>query len=92
MSVSRTLRLSGDCGLRGIRVLRDEVSVALNSAAILEIDCTAADCIDLSFVQLVTSAARTAEGEGKQIRITNLPEAGHAAFARAGLSVPGPIA
>ena len=68
------------------------MSVALSATAILEIDCTAAESLDLSFVQLVTSAARTAEGDGKQIRITNLSEAGHAAFARAGLIVPGPIA
>lgn len=88
MSVSYTLRLSGDCGLRGISALRNDVIAALSSATILEIDCAAADRIDLSFVQLVTSAARTAKGESKQIRVTNLPEAGQAAFARAGLTAP----
>lgn len=86
MSDSHSLRLSGDCGLRAIRALRDELAAALAASSAVEIDCANAERIDLSFVQLFVSAARTARVEGKRVALTNLSEAAQAAFARAGLS------
>lgn len=80
-----SLRLSGDCGLRAIGALRDELAVALAASSAVEIDCAQAERIDLSFVQLVVSAARTARGADKRLAVTNLSEAAQAAFARAGL-------
>ncbi|WP_375456911.1 STAS domain-containing protein [uncultured Methylobacterium sp.] len=86
MSNPYSLRLSGDCGLRAIHALRDELAVALAASSAVEIDCAQAERIDLSFVQLVVSAARTARGADKRVAVTNLSEAAQAAFARAGLS------
>lgn len=83
------LRLSGDCGLRAIRALHDAVSGALAASADVEIDCGDCERIDVSFVQLMASAAKTAERTGSRLRLTNMPDAGRAAFARAGLAPPG---
>ena len=86
MSDPYFLRLSGDCGLRAIRALHDDLTAALAASSAVEIDCANAERIDLSFVQLVVSAARTARGGEKRVAVTNLSDAAQAAFARAGLS------
>lgn len=90
MSDSSVLRLSGDCGLRAIRPLHDAVAAALAASPAVEIDCTGAERIDLSFVQLVVCATRTAREGGRRITVTNLSEAAQTAFARAGVSLPTP--
>lgn len=83
------LRLSGDCGLRAIRALHASVSAALAASADVEIDGTDCERVDVSFVQLMTSAARTAERTGARLHLTNMPDAAQMAFARAGLVPPG---
>lgn len=84
-----SLRLSGECGLRTIRALHEAVSAALAASADVEIDCSACERIDVSFVQLMASASKTAERTGARLRLTHIPDAGRAAFARAGLTPPG---
>lgn len=84
-----SLRLSGDCGLRTIRILHEAVSAALATSADVEIDCADCDHTDVSFVQLMVAAAKTAERTGARLRLTNMPDAGRTAFARAGLTPPG---
>lgn len=86
MSNPSILRLTGDCGLRAIRTRHDEVAAALSASQALEIDCTHAERIDISFVQLVVSALRAAQDDDKRIAVTNLSESAQAAFVRAGLS------
>ena len=89
MPEADTLRLSGHCGLRTIRARRDEVSAALDAAAGLVVDCADAEGIDVSFVQLIASATKTAERTAKPFHVTNLSAAGQAAFDRAGVATPG---
>ena len=89
MSDRHCLPLSGDCDLRRIRALREEVASALEATSVLEIDCADVERIDLSFVQLIVSAARTAERQVKQVRLANLSETARSVFVRAGVSLPG---
>lgn len=86
MSDPYILRLSGDCGLRNARALRDDLAVAFAASNAVEIDCANAERIDLSFVQLTVSAAKTARDAKKRLTVTNLSEAAQATFTRAGLS------
>lgn len=83
------LRLSGACDLQAAGVLRREWAAAFQATQDVEIDCVDVERIDLSFVQLVVAATRTAHREAKSFRLVNLPEAGQAVFLRAGLSLAG---
>ena len=88
MPTDQTFRLSEDCSLRTIRTVRDGIAAMLAESDAVEIDCMRAEHVDLAFVQLITSAMRTAQREAKQLRVVNLSDAARTAFARAGLSAP----
>ncbi|MEH3118356.1 MAG: STAS domain-containing protein [Methylorubrum populi] len=78
-------RPPADCSLREIRRLKDEIEAALKAAEALTIDCGTVERADLSFVQLLHAAHRTARRDAKVLHVANLSLAARSAFARAGL-------
>lgn len=89
MPASARLTLPDDCSIRTIRSLHDEVGAAFSTTTDLTLDCTDVTRVDIAFVQLVVSAAGTANRQAKQFRLTNMPEAVATAFRRAGVSPNG---
>ncbi len=85
MSEPRTLTLGPDCTIRTIRALRDDLTAALSDTPALTLDCAGVERADVTFIQLVLAAAKTAGRQGKSLALANLSPVSEAAFQRAGL-------
>ncbi len=92
MSDTVCIRMSDDCTLRAIRPLHGEITAALASTMDLVLDCADVARADIAFVQLVVSAARTAERQAKRLTLVEVPAIVESAFARAGLAAQAPFA
>ena len=68
-SDARRLPLDGALTVRTIGTTRDAVLDALAKHAAIEIDCTCADTIDLSLIQLLLAARRSAQAAGKRLTL-----------------------
>lgn len=90
MSDSFTVTLPGDCTVRTIGTLHGEIAAALAATTDLALDCGAVERADIAFVQLVVSAAGTAERQARRLALVGVPEVVQSAFARAGLTAPIP--
>ena len=65
-----SLKLSGALGLRGIEALRGEITEALAEHEAVAIDTSAVESADASAIQLLLSAQKTANAEGKALTLT----------------------
>ncbi|MCF4127266.1 STAS domain-containing protein [Methylobacterium sp. SyP6R] len=92
MSDTVCIRMSGDCTLRAIRSLHGEIAAALASTNDLVLDCADIERADIAFVQLVVSAAGTAERQAKRLTLVDMPDIVQGAFGRAGLATQPPFA
>lgn len=88
MSEQQTLHLSGDCGIRTVRALHAELSAALKTVDVVEINGADVERFDIACVQVIVSAQKTAYRAGRQLRFTDPSDAVRTAFARAGLPLP----
>jgi anti-anti-sigma regulatory factor len=70
MTTPFSVKLSGALGLRGIGALRDEIAEALAAHEAVAIDSTAVESADTSAIQLLLSAQKTANVEGKALTLT----------------------
>jgi ABC-type transporter Mla MlaB component len=68
---SGDLTLVGALTVRNIRQIHDHMRDVLRQHAHMRIDCQAASDIDLSFIQLVLAARRSAEAEGKSVSLAH---------------------
>ena len=84
--------MSGDCTVRAVRTLHGEIAAALASTTDLVLDCADIERADIAFVQLVVSAAATAERQAKRLTLVDVPDTVQGAFARAGLTPQAPFA
>lgn len=64
-----SLKLSGELSLRGIDTLKAQISAALASHDAVAIDTSAIEGVDASAVQLLLSAQKTANAEGKAMTL-----------------------
>lgn len=92
MSEPRTLTLGPDCTIRTTRALQGEMIAALAETPALTLDCAGVERADITFVQIVLSAARTADRQAKRLALANLSAVTAAAFQRAGLPAHNPLA
>jgi ABC-type transporter Mla MlaB component len=78
--------LDGSLTVRNIVAVRDILLAALTGSQVVQVDCRAADAIDLSFIQLVLAARLSASQAGKQLTLA-VPADGvlHAALEQGGL-------
>jgi anti-anti-sigma regulatory factor len=77
-----------DCSLRSIRPLHSEMAAAFKADGDLAIDCSAMTSCDITGLQLLISAAKTAETARRPFRVEGVPEVLSTALARAGLQLP----
>ncbi|MGU3383701.1 STAS domain-containing protein [Methylobacterium sp. D53M] len=88
MSEAPVLTLGPDCTIRTVRALQDTLAAALAGGARLTLDCAAVERADVTFVQIVLAADRTARGRAAGIALVNVPPAVEAAFRRAAIEHP----
>ena len=69
MTTPFSLKLSGELGLRGIEALRGEIAAALAEHEAVTIDTAAVEGVDTSAIQLLLSAQKTANAEGKALSL-----------------------
>lgn len=67
--------LEGDLTIRGIEAAHAVISEAATEHGAIEIDCAAATAIDISFVQLLLAARKSASLSGKTVALAH-PAAG----------------
>lgn len=79
--------LAGDLTIRTAKSLHGELLAALGQHDRLEIDCTDAAEVDLSFIQLLIAARKSAARAGKTLAVRHAPGGVvEDALRRAGLS------
>jgi len=91
MAEHLTLTMPADCTLRTAQALQDDVLAAIEGGSRLVLDCAAIERTDITFVQLVAAAARTAGRRGLTLDLTNLPYPVVTAFRRAGIAPHAPF-
>ncbi|WP_281261274.1 STAS domain-containing protein [Bosea psychrotolerans] len=79
--------MPADCSLRSISSCHAEMVAALKSEGDLSVDCSAITTCDITGIQLLVSAAKTAEAAGRVMRLAGVPETLGMALARAGLAL-----
>jgi ABC-type transporter Mla MlaB component len=80
-----SLRLPADCSIASIREIHGLIRQSLASQGRLDIDCSAVDKADVTSVQLLISATRTASEQGASLNLTALSQCLESTFQRAGL-------
>lgn len=70
MTTPFSVLLSGELGLRGIEALKAEITAALAGYDEVVIDATAVESADTSAIQLLLSAQKTANADGKALSLT----------------------
>ena len=85
----RVLKPGPDCTIRTARSLQGEMIAALVDATALTLDCARIERADVSFVQLVLSAAESAKRHAKDFAVVNVSPAAEAAFGRSGVASNG---
>ena len=81
------LHFSGACSLAGVEAHRQDLLRALDADGPLVLDLSEVDRVDVSFVQLLVSAARTVAKRNGSIAVVNVPDAVAASFRAAGIDV-----
>ena len=69
MSSGTAVTLTGSLGLRDVVALADRLAADLGSTDAVVIDCSALTGVDLSIVQVLVSAARTARAAGRTLTL-----------------------
>ncbi|KAA0125443.1 STAS domain-containing protein [Methylobacterium sp. P1-11] len=88
MSEVSVLTLGPDCTIRTVRSLLDTLSAALAGTMRLTLDCAAVERADVTFVQIVLAADKTAQSRAAGIALVNVPPAVESAFRRAAIALP----
>jgi anti-anti-sigma regulatory factor len=84
------LSFNGALNLQTIETMRRTLLEALNGSTSVAIDCTAAESVDLSFIQLLLAARLSADKAGKRLELAMpLPDVLRAALVQGGFLSPG---
>ncbi|MCW6507639.1 STAS domain-containing protein [Lichenifustis flavocetrariae] len=87
MQTPQTISLPGDCVLSDIAAVRQSLLDAFAFGGPIELDMSKLARIDVSFVQLVVAASRTASQTETQLTFSNVPDAVKATLQNAGLDL-----
>lgn len=86
MTLPYSLQLSGELGLRGIEALKADIAAALAGYDEVVVDAIGVESADASVIQLLLSAQKTANADGKAMRLSTASGGAlAAALARLGL-------
>lgn len=88
MTERSSLTLPVDCRIGASRAQYSALRDAFSASDQIELDAGQVQQADITCLQLLVSAAKTAQAGRKHLRITALSEPLRAAFARAGLPLP----
>lgn len=81
------IAFDGTISVRNIEPLRSDVLQALAQHTAVHIDCSATEAADLSLIQLLLAARRSAQAAGKQVLLHPPPSAAlHAVLLRGGFA------
>ncbi len=83
--------LPADCTIRGIADVVANCRLMFSAGKGVSLDCGAVESVDLTFVQFIVSADRTAAARGLPLSFESVPEPVLAAFARAGVAMPAAL-
>jgi ABC-type transporter Mla MlaB component len=83
---TKPLRLPADCSISGIRAVYELIRKSLTLQHGLEIDCSGVDKADVTSIQLLLSATRTAGEQGRRVNLTAFSQSLKNTFQRAGIS------
>ena len=81
-----SLRLPADCSIAAIRSVYDVIREAFDRQDRLEIDCSDVDKADLTSIQLLISAAKTGEAQGRPVVLTAFSQTLRNTLRRAGFT------
>jgi len=84
MDAKISLRLPVDCSIAAIRSIYDLVRDAFNRQQSLEIDCSNVAKADVTSIQLLLSAAKTGQAQGRQVVLTAFSQSFRNTLRRAG--------
>ena len=87
LSKSQSIKVQGACSLSNIREQHALVAAALRGDGPVLLDLSDVQDADISFVQLLASAARTAAQQGRSFRLDGVPATLVQTFSRAGLGL-----
>ena len=87
MQTPQTISLPSDCVLSGITAIRQSLLDAFAFGGPIDLDLSNLERIDVSFVQLVVAAARTASQTDISLTVSNVPDAMKVTFQNAGLDL-----
>lgn len=90
-AIPASFALPADCTIRSIADIATNCRQILSAGKGLSLDCEAVESVDLTFVQFVVSAGRSAAARGLPLAFQSVPEPVLAAFARAGVAMPAAL-
>jgi anti-anti-sigma regulatory factor len=67
------LVFQGSLSIRTVESIRTTLRETLDAHSVTSVDCSAAEDVDLSFIQLLVSARKSALGAGKQLALHEPP-------------------
>lgn len=79
------LRLPADCSIAGIQAVYELIRQSLDLHREVALDCSAVDKADVTAVQLLISATRTADVQGGRLNLTDLSDKLQSTLQRAGV-------
>jgi anti-anti-sigma regulatory factor len=87
LSTGSRIEFVGSCDILSAPQRRAELIEAFRSSDEVDIDAEGAEYLDLTFVQLLIAASKTAAAAGKRLRFMGSSQAFRDAFARAGVKL-----
>ena len=81
-----SLRLPADCSIAAIRSVYDLIREAFGRQDRLEIDCSSVDKADVTSIQLLLSAAKTGDAQGRPVILTSFSQSLRNTLRRAGFA------
>ncbi|HVX78203.1 MAG TPA: STAS domain-containing protein [Bradyrhizobium sp.] len=84
MDSKGSLRLPVDCSIAAIRSVYDLIREAFSHQESLEIDCSGVAKADVTSIQLLLSAAKTGQAQGRRVVLTAFSQSFRNTLRRAG--------
>jgi ABC-type transporter Mla MlaB component len=84
MDSKGSLRLPVDCSIAAIRGVYDLIREAFSRQESLEIDCSSVAKADVTSIQLLLSAAKTGQAQGRRVVLTAFSQSFRNTLRRAG--------
>jgi two-component system chemotaxis sensor kinase CheA len=84
---SQAVQLAGDCIVSTVNSHHQELVEALRNAKAITVDLSQIGNIDISFIQLMVSASRTAARQSKSLNLLGAAGPIEAAFRGAGIDI-----